>query len=269
MTKGFTDASRWANVKLEKETEHAAALATLNFLKRVKAVAEKAATLVGPDATAEHLVVDFGDFDAKHLDFVIATLASGEARISAESGKIKAEETSITGLWRVEVEGSQKFIFASIPEAILNVVKKGERHLPIPEGAPEGVFSSPAIIKELSAALDACNLDALDFDPPHTTELTRQPIEKADMTWIKSVLGTGGTEIWLSGFANARMQSTGYCGIWRSTLLNKAGKTLLDSFVVALLPPEVPASPDEFEDSVRECEELIEWLENDLARGVL
>ena len=65
------------------------------------------------------------------------------------------------------------------------------------------------------------------------------------------------------------MQSTRYKAIWRSTLLNKAGKTLLDSFIVTLIPPEVPTSPEEFSDSVSACQELIEWLEGDLARGVL
>ncbi len=269
MSKGFTEASRWENVNLDKETEHAAAKETLSFLKKVRDAAKNAATLSETEALGELLTVSFDSFDAKHLDFIIATLASGEVRISADNGALRVEETSVTGLWRVQENEKQKFVLASLPNEVLGAIKEGKRSLEIPTEKPEGLFSSPAILEELAAAQKEANLEALDFNPPHMVELTRQPIEKEDIAWLKTNLGSGTTEIWLTGFANARMQSTKYCGIWRSTLLNKAGKTLLDSFVVTLLPPEVPVSPDEFADTVHECDELIEWLENDLARGVL
>ena len=269
MSKGFTEASRWENVNLDKETEHAAAKETLLFLKKVKAAAESVSTQSETEALGELLTVPFESFEAKYLDFIIATLASGEVRISANNGALRVEETSVTGLWRVQENDKQKFVLASIPSEVVTAIKEGDRALEIPAEKPEGLFSSPAILEELSAAQKEANLETLDFNPPHMVELTRQPIEKEDMAWLKSILGVGTTEVWLTGFANARMQSTKYCGIWRSTLLNKAGKTLLDSFVVTLLPPEVPVSPDEFTDTVRECDDLIEWLENDLARGVL
>ncbi len=275
MSKGFTEASRWENVKLDKKTEHEAALATLKLVKSIREAAQKAvenATQQTGEIVIEEnplLTLPFDAMDAKHLDFIIATLASGEVRISANNGALRVEETSLTGLWRVQENEKQKFVLAPIPNEVLTAIKAGKKSLEVPSEKPEGLFSSPAILEELSAAQKEANLEVLDFNPPHMVELTRQPIEKEDMAWLKSVLGAGTTEIWLTGFANARMQSTKYCGIWRSTLLNKAGKTLLDSFVVTLLPPEVPVSPDEFTDTVRECDELIEWLEGDLARGVL
>ncbi len=269
MSKGFTEASRWENINLDKKTEHEAAKATLSLLKSVREAAEKAATRPEGEFLGEQLTVSFDSFDPKFLDFIIATLASGEVRISANDGALRVEETSVTGLWRVQENEKQKFVLASIPSEVLDVIKTGDRALQVPTEKPEGLFSSPAIVQELVAAQKELNFDAIDFNPPHMVELTRQPIEKEDMAWLKSILGAGSTEIWLTGFANARMQSTKYCGIWRSTLLNKAGKTLLDSFVVTLLPPEVPVSSDEFQDTVRECDELIEWLEGDLERGVL
>lgn len=270
MAIGFgVSSSRWADIHLDKETEHAAELSSVAFLKQVLQAAKKASTLPVQDALGEHLTVDFESFDPKHLDFILATVASGEVRIATRGGAVKAEETQIPGLWRLEENGHQRFVFASLPQSVLSAVHEGEYPLTLPEQAPEGVFSSPAILKELASAQASCNVDQMDFDPPHMVELTRQPVEKADMQWMKSILGQGDTQIWLSGFANACMQSTRYKAIWRSTLLNKAGKTLLDSFVVTLIPPEVPTSPEEFSDSVAACQELIEWLEGDLARGVL
>ena len=270
MAIGFgVSSSRWADIHLDKETEHAAALSSVAFLKQVSEVAQKASKVPFQDALKEQWSSAFETFDPKHLDFLLATVASGEVRIAARGGNLKAEETQIPGLWRVEEDGHQRFVFASLPRSILEAIQVGNYPLVVPEKAPEGVFSSPAILKELASAQTSCKIDTMDFDPPHMVELTRQPVEKIDMQWMKSILGQGDTQVWLSGFANARMQSTGYKAIWRSTLLNKAGKTLLDSFVVTLIPPEVPTSPEEFSDSVAACQELIEWLEGDLARGVL
>mgnify|MGYP002523993636 FL=1 len=270
MAIGFgVSSSRWADIHLDKETEHAAALAAVAFLKQVSQTAQRALTLPVASALQEQLSVGFESFNPKHLDFILATVASGEVRIATRAGAVKAEETQIPGLWRLEENGRQRFVFASLPRVVLEAVQEGAYPLVVPETAPEGVFSSPAILKELASAQTTCNIDVLDFNPPHMVELTRQPVEKADMQWMKSILGSGDTHVWLSGFANARMQSTRYKAIWRSTILNKAGKTLLDSFVVTLIPPEVPTNPEEFSDSVTACRELIEWLEGDLERGVL
>jgi len=268
MAQGFESSSaRWADIRMDKETEHAAALAAVDFLKRVRTAAESAAAAPSPEA--EYLSVDFDEFDVAHLDFVIATLATGEVRIVLRGGEVKIEETQITGLWRVQEGEKQRFVLACVPQSVLEAARLGRSELTVPAEVPEGVFAAPAILKELAAALASGDAAALNFRAAHMIELTRQPIEKIDMQWINTLLGTGEIEIWLSGFANAHIRSTGYRGIWRSALMNRAGKGLLDSFVVSLLPPEVPASPDEFSDTARQCEELLEWLEDDLARGTL
>lgn len=267
MATGFdTSSARWANIKMAPEIEHAAAIATRDFLLEI----EKAARSAGNAAHGDELLSkDFEAFDEKHLDFIIATLATGEVRIAIDDGAVKLEETQITGLWRVEENGKQRFVLASVPRVVLEHVKKGKETLDIPAQTPEGVFAAPSILQEMKANLEKADLTTIDFNPPPVIELTRQPLERADMVWLNSLLGVGKTEIWLSGFANAHIKSTLYRGIWRSTLLNRAGKGLLDSFVVTLLPPEVPASPDEFEDTARQCHEMIEWLDDDLARGTL
>ena len=57
--------------------------------------------------------------------------------------------------------------------------------------------------------------------------------------------------------------------LWRSRIINNYGKTLLDAFVIARVPPEVPVSAQEFPEAVRKCTDLIEWIRHDLERGTI
>ena len=207
MAIGFgVSSSRWADIHLDKETEHAAALSSVALLKQVLKAAQKATTLPFQQALCEQLTVDFETFDPKHLDFILATVASGEVRIATCGGAVKAEETQIPGLWRLEENGHQRFVFASLPQSVLEGVREGEYPLALPEQAPEGVFSSPAILKELASAQASCDANRMDFDPPHMVELTRQPVEKTDMQWMKSVLQCADAKHSLQG--NLEMYAT-------------------------------------------------------------
>ena len=100
-------------------------------------------------------------------------------------------------------------------------------------------------------------------------ELTRQPLAPGDQAYLAGVLGMGEIDVRLSGFADSRIRSTKVRGIWHTQILNHAGKGLLDAYVVGLLPAEVPASPDELEETVAKCREIIGWMEEDQARGAL
>ncbi len=57
--------------------------------------------------------------------------------------------------------------------------------------------------------------------------------------------------------------------LWRTRIINNAGKTLLDAYVIAKVPPEIPISAEEFADGAAKCTDLIEWVRHDLQRGTL
>ena len=66
--------SRWANVNLDRQTEHEAAIATVKFLEKVRDTLSE-----GDFSTNKTLLtIPFREFDPKHLDFVLATVGSGE-----------------------------------------------------------------------------------------------------------------------------------------------------------------------------------------------
>jgi hypothetical protein len=109
----------------------------------------------------------------------------------------------------------------------------------------------------------------LTHDPAYSVELTRQPLIMNDRPFMQEVLGEGSIEVSMTGFASAYIRNTKVRGIWHSKLLNNAGKPLMDSYVVARIPPEVPAAPEEIDDTVRLAEETMTWIHDDLERGAL
>ena len=126
------------------------------------------------------------------------------------------------------------------------------------------VFAAPAILEELGHELKeetaSGRIEKLSDDPAFMVELQRQPLSPGDMTALLSTLGTGDIEVELQGFAHSRFTRTRVKNLWRSRIINNSGKTLLDAFVIARVPPEVPVSAEEFPEAVRKCTDLIEWI---------
>lgn len=268
-TLSASESSRWAEVKMDHETEHAAALATVAFLKDVRGAVVELSQMTDDAAVDFEKSFSFDRFNPQHLDFVIATLGSGEVRIATEEGRNRMEETQIPGLWRVQTDESQSFILTPLPRPARLGAACGLPSLSIPDAAPEGCFAAFAVLQELKAAVENTDFTRLDFDPPHTVELTRQPLERADMEWINGLVGNGDMQMWLSGYADGWIRSTAVRGLWRSTLRSKAGKCLLDSFVVSLVPPEVPVLPEDIRLGLATIDSMLEWLEGDLKEGRL
>ena len=130
--------------------------------------------------------------------------------------------------------------------------------------------SSEAKISELNAA--AKDVDFDHFDPtmvPVAVELTRQPLSPNDKDYINKVLGEGTIEVQMQGFAKSTIRQTSVRGLWRSRILNKAGKELLDQVEATPLPPEIPSTAEDLPGAIKKMDDLIEWVELDLSRGAL
>lgn len=257
-----TSSSRWANVNLDEKTEHEAALATVKFLQEVRDT-----LAAGNFSTASTLrTIPFTNFNQKHIDFILATVGSGEVRATIGED-VRIEETTIEGLWRVQESGVDYFEIAEVPALLLASLSQQPL---MPEiTAPEGVFAATAIIQELARAQQTENLEELSFEPPYTVEISRQPLSPADGAFIEKYLGRGQIDISISGFASAHIQSTAMRGIWRNRIFNNAGKALFDAYVVTKLPPEVGESVEEMQLGAKHCEEILHWLGEDIRSGSL
>ena len=141
----WTNTKEWANVDLDRQTEHEAAIATRDFLLQVKAALQDA------DLNKElpYLTVPFTQFDKPHLAFLLTAIGTGEVR--AIAGENRAEETGIHGLWRIQEKGIDRLEVTRIPQFVLDNLSTGTFPEEFPE-ATQGVFAAPAILKELQKA---------------------------------------------------------------------------------------------------------------------
>ena len=240
--------SRWANVNLDRQTEHEAAIATVKFLEKVRDTLSE-----GDFSTNKTLLtIPFREFDPKHLDFDLATVGSGEVRATIGQS-VRLEETAIEGLWRVQENGVDRFEIVTVPSDLLRNLSTTPLEPQLTE-IPQGVFAASAILQELSQAQRTENLEKLSVE---------------DGSFLEAALGKGMIDISISGFASAHIQSTAMKGIWRNRIFNNAGKALFDAYVVTMLPPEVGESAEEMKLGAQHCEEILQWLKEDIQSGSL
>lgn len=236
----------------------------LAWLKAARSLYKKAAE------TDEELYAQFcleGRSDAFESQ-LFETLGSGEIRILIDGGKVRMEETAIPALWRMLAGGKDLLVASCVPAVVLEACRKGEAAITEPEEKPAGLFAAPAILSELRAALSACDLEKIDPDAvPAAIELSRQPLSPDDRTYINAVLGRGALEVQMKGFAKSSIVQTRVRGLWRSRILNNAGKELMDAVLVTPLPAEIPTTLEDFPLAIAKLTGEIEWLERDLARA--
>lgn len=236
----------------------------LAWLKATRALFEKAAR-TGEELYAQTRLE--GRSDA-FRSLLFETLGSGEIRILIEGGAIRMEETAIPALWRMLSQNKDLVVASCVPAVVLEACRKGEAAIAEPEEKPERLFAAPAILSELRAALSDCDLEKIDPNAvPMAVELSRQPLSPADRAYLDEVLGKGSVEVQMKGFAKSRIEQTRIRGLWRSRILNNAGKELMDAVLVTPLPSEVPTTPEDFPLAIAKLTGEIEWLERNVARS--
>ena len=88
---------RWANVELDRETELAAIKETIELVEKIKRALKSGVEL----QQSENLcTIDFDTFESEHMDFILATLGVGEARIVLRKDDVRMAETGISGVWK-------------------------------------------------------------------------------------------------------------------------------------------------------------------------
>lgn len=265
MPHNITD-SAWTGPDLKPEEEKRAAQKTLAVLEEMADVFKKA----GEDTKNKlHWITDLGRLDAGTNRFLKQTLGRGEVKISLCGGEAVAEETEIPAVWRLTIGEQTSLVAALLPRCVTTLLETGNTDIKEPEKKPDGLFAAGPVLSELRQALKDADLTKIPELPDHQIDLSRQPLNPADMNYILTTLGEGKVDIELSGFAKSRIQASRVKGIWRSRILNNAGKTLMDSLVVALIPPEVPAGREDIPTSEAKLRELADWIRRDMARGAI
>lgn len=261
------EAAREARAFSASEEQVAAARDTLAWLKETRALLEKTRAEGGK----LHTVTDFTGKSDAFKKFLFDTLDSGEIRIMLEGGQVRMEETGVPTVWRIMIGKQDMLVTAYIPEVVTTYSSRAElEDIVEPEKQPEGLFAAPAIFSELRHLLaDLRSREGAQDSVPPAIELSRQPLSPADKSYINEVLGRGSIEVQMQGFARSTITQTRVRGVWRSKILNKANKELLDEIVVSDLPPEIPSTPEELPGAISKLTDMIEWIELDLSRGAI
>ncbi len=261
----------WARVpQLPPEVEEEAAHALIDFLKEIDAEFEQVlADESGASFDALHKIYEFSRFKTDWLKFILPTIGVGEVRIILHDGLVKIEETGIPCLWRMQMDNQESFILTRVPLCVRHAAREGDAEIGKIVNNGTDVFAAPAILEQLRSEQEKINWESLSNEPAFMVEFSGEPLSAGDSRAILSTLGTGNIEVRLQGFAESRIERTRVRGVWHSRLINNAGKELLEGYVTAYLPPEVPSAWEALEDAHTRCQELIQWMQDDLARGAI
>ncbi len=262
----FKRKTGWDGPDLDRIAERRAAELTLKVLAEIEQVFETAArTQTPPD-----WIYDLGRIDPESASFLMHSLGKGEIRISLHGGEVKAHETSVPGLWLLEIGPVKSLVAALLPRSVEAALANGADRVAMPEKMPAGTFAAAAILTEVNDALSQTDITKMTGDEvPRQIDMVRQPLTPADRTLILTCIGEGPVSIEISGFAESRIFSTKVRGLWRSVIINNNHKVLLDSLSVTHVPPEVPATLDEMPRSAKAVRQTIDWIKHDLERGAL
>lgn len=255
--------SDWTTENIERADEKRAAQTLLEILRTLEIDWQRAQCTDDP----LHRVIDLGQYPAPTVRFILNTLSVGEVRITLHGGQAVVTETKVPGLWRLTIGNQESLVAALLPRCVEVLLDGGLTKLPFPENKPEGLFAADAILAEVDNALSHADLSTVDEVPPEQIDMLRQPLTPTDKSYLLATIGEGPLMVELLGFADSRIFSTKVRGLWRTLILNPAGKPLLDSLVVTRIPPEVPASREDLAEGASRLADMSEWLENDLRRG--
>lgn len=208
------------------------------------------------------------NYNAAALNLINQMLGEGEVgiRISIPSqgfDEIRIQESLYTGIWRVRYfrEGeaiADQVEISALPACVTEAAYlTAQPNLHAVTPGPEAM-NSPAILAELKTALKQWKPGAA----PVTINLSHLPMSADDHAVIDEALGKGSVYMLSRGFGNCRIMSTDVRHVWRVQYLNNSPAKLmiLNTLVVAGLPEEAVAAPEDLEDSCERIRELIEWV---------
>jgi hydrogenase-1 operon protein HyaF len=194
------------------------------------------------------------------------SLGQGEvsARIESPHGGAgwRIQESAFAGVWRVLLEDARGHRIEDLLEAgdMPAVVKEAVagangRHLD-PARLAQGVLNARPVVEELRHHTQAYRAGR----GAHVVNLTLLPFAPPDHAGLDALLGEGPVTILSRGFGNCRITSTRVRNLWRVRFFNTMSTLILDTLEVVDIPEAARAAREDYEESIRRLEELLEWM---------
>lgn len=197
---------------------------------------------------------------------LIVNDALGQGEVSARvlgEVELRLQETVFAGVWRVLYLDRAGHLLAdtveacAVPDAIREqaLAASGTDLPTLPP--PDGVMNAPVLMAELRNVAERF----VAGDPPHVINLTLLPLTPDDVAYLVSSLGTGNAVVLSRGYGNCRITSTALAHTWWVQYYNASDNLILNTIEVTDMPDVVPASADDYADSVSRLAEWIDALE--------
>lgn len=207
--------------------------------------------------------LDLLGLDPAVRDVINQSLGFGEvSAFTTAPGHWRVQETAFAGLWRVlELADDGAFVVdrletgavpAVLGDAML-ATAAGELALP---AYPPGCMNAQALVEEIRLRAAAWRPGAA----PHVINLSLLPVSDADLDTLYGWLGHREVSILSRGYGNCRVTSTRLRNIWWVQYFNSMDVLILNSIEVTAMPDVVPASAEDFADSLQRLRDYLEMM---------
>lgn len=248
----------WRFIELTRQEEIAGAKATLltlaGLIESINNIVEN------QSETKSDVRINLNEFEEKNRQFLLATLGQGEVRIVLGEGEVKIENTTVPCLWRVESAEISELSLSLLPHEVIEAIDQIPKMEAIALSVDEGVFVAPAILSEIEEKRFAFDATTFFDREPDWVSLSGQPMLPKDREALDKALPLYPIEIYIDGFAQAKILSTKIKGVWKTGIIHHSGKHLIDGYSVGSCPAEVPNTPEEFEEAIEALAEMKEWI---------
>ena len=201
--------------------------------------------------------------DATHLDqasreALPLLLGSGEVngRVALDGVNYEITEAVMTGVWHVHgSDGSEWLEVGPVPD----VIKRAAASLrpapvPLPDSMP-GVMNGLAVLAEVNEHAAGWD-DSLEHN--RVLNFTLMPMSPQDQQLLLDVLGRADLVLNSGGFGKCQVMATTVRHVWAVQYLNAMDNTILDTLEVGRVPDAAVAAPEDFEDSARRFDVILE-----------
>ncbi len=202
--------------------------------------------------------VDATQLDQASREALPLILGSGEVhgRVSLDGVDYDIAESVMTGLWHVQgSDGSEWLEVAPVPDVIkLAANSLRQAPVPLPERVP-GVMNGLAVLAEINE-----HAARWDDSQAHNRVLnfTLMPMSPQDQQLLLDVLGRADLVLHSGGFGKCQVMATTVRHVWAVQYLNAMDNTILDTLEVGRVPDAAVAAPEDFEDSARRYDVILD-----------
>ncbi len=203
-------------------------------------------------------LIDITGLDAISREALPLMLGSGEVsgRVLLDGVVYEFTESVMTGLWHVRGDDNSEWLEVAPVPGIVESAAVSLRPAPfaLPETAP-GVMNGLAVLAEVNE-----HAAVWDNNAEHNRVLnfTLMPMSPQDQQLLLDVLGRADLVLESGGFGQCKIMATTVRHVWAVQYLNAMGNTILDTLEIGRIPDAAVAANEDFEDSARRLEQMLE-----------